>query len=96
MATSTPVSQKQATKFVVDALGDPSGARMQYLLANSSLFKELAQADFSRIDRAAFTASLTPTPAPRLTATSTPSSPAAATPILRACGLSPIPSGIRA
>ena len=64
MATSTPVSQKQATKFVVEALGDPSGARMQYLLANSSLFKELAQADFSRIDRAAFTASLTPTPAP--------------------------------
>ncbi len=64
MATSTPVSQKQATKFVVDALGDPSGERMQYLLANSALFKELAQADFSKIDRAAFTASLTPTPAP--------------------------------
>ncbi len=64
MVASTPVSQKQATKFIVDALGDPSGERMQRLLANSALFRELAQADFSRIDRAAFTASLTPTLAP--------------------------------
>lgn len=61
---STPASVHQASKFVRDALGDPDSDRMQYLLANSGLFKELAQADFSRIDRAAFTASLTPTPAP--------------------------------
>ena len=61
---STPASVHQASKFVRDALGDPDSDRMQYLLANSGLFKELAQADFSRIDRAAFKASLTPTPAP--------------------------------
>lgn len=61
---STPASVHQASKFVRDALGDPDSDRMQYLLANSALFKELAQADFSKIDRAAFTASLTPTPAP--------------------------------
>lgn len=61
---STPASVHQASKFVRDALGDPDSDRMQYLLANSGLFKELARADFSRIDRAAFTASLTPTPAP--------------------------------
>lgn len=64
MVTSTPVSQKQATKFVVDALGDPSGEKMQYLLANSKFFKELAHADFSRIDFDAFTKSLTPALAP--------------------------------
>lgn len=61
---STPASVHQASKFVRDALGDPNSDRMQILLANSSLFKELAQADFSRIDRAAFTASLTPAHAP--------------------------------
>lgn len=60
---STPASVHQASKFVRDALGDPDSDRMQYLLANSTLFKELAQADFSKIDRAAFTALLTPTPA---------------------------------
>lgn len=61
---STPASVHQASKFVRDALGDPSSDRMQYLLANSSLFRELARADFSKIDRAAFTASLTPNPTP--------------------------------
>ncbi len=61
---STPVSQKQATKFVVDALGDPDGDQMQYLLANSKFFKKLAHADFSRIDFDAFTRSLTSALAP--------------------------------
>lgn len=61
---STPASVHQASKFVRDALGDPDSKRMQILLANSVLFNELAQADFSRIDRAAFTASLTPAHAP--------------------------------
>lgn len=61
---ATPASVHQASKFVRDALGDPDSDRMQILLANSGLFKELALADFSRIDRAAFTASLTPAHAP--------------------------------
>ena len=61
---STPASVHQASKFVRDALGNPDSDRMQILLANSGLFKELALADFSRIDRAAFTASLTPAHAP--------------------------------
>ena len=61
---STPAFVHQANKFVRDALGNPDSNRMQILLANSGLFNELAQADFSRIDRAAFTASLTPAHAP--------------------------------
>lgn len=60
---STPATVHQASKFVRDALGDPDSDQMQYLLANSGLFKELARADFSRIDRAAFTALLTATSA---------------------------------
>ncbi len=61
---STPASLNQVSKFVKDALGDPDSDRMQYLLANSKYFKELAHADFSRIDFDAFTKSLTPAFAP--------------------------------
>ncbi len=61
---STPASVHQASKFFKDALGDPDSDQMQYLLANSKFFKELARADFSRIDFNAFTKSLTPALAP--------------------------------
>lgn len=59
---STPASFTQISKFVIDGLGNPSSERMQHILSNSGLFKELASADFSRIDPAAFTAALTPVP----------------------------------
>lgn len=61
---STPASIHQASKFFRDALGDPDSDQMQYLLANSRFFKELARANFSRIDFDAFVASLIPTLVP--------------------------------
>jgi hypothetical protein len=56
---STPAASiHQASKFVRDALGDPDSNQMQYFLANSKFFKQLAFADFSKIDEAAFVAAL--------------------------------------
>ena len=61
---STPASLKQISKFVKDALGDPDKVLIQYLLANGKFFRELARADFSRINFDTFTKSLTPALAP--------------------------------
>jgi len=60
---STPVSVPQINKLL-ELLGNPSGEKFQYLLANGDLLKPMANADLSRVDRSAFGAMLTPTTAP--------------------------------
>jgi hypothetical protein len=60
---STPVSVPQINKLL-ELLGNPSGEKFQYLLANGDLLKPMVDADLSKVDRSAFGAVLTPTSTP--------------------------------
>ena len=60
---STPVSVKQVNKLL-ELLGDPSGEKFQYLLANGDLLKPMIDADLTKVDRSAFGVVLTPAFAP--------------------------------
>lgn len=56
---STPVSVKQVNKLL-ELLGDPSGEKFQYLLANGDLLRPMIDADLTKVDRSAFGVVLTP------------------------------------